>query len=38
VVTDFAGGPAQAGAVVAAAPGIAEALRELLAGAGAAEA
>ena len=37
VVTDFDGGPAQAGSVVAAAPAIAEALRSLLREAGAAE-
>jgi myo-inositol-1(or 4)-monophosphatase len=38
VVTDFAGGPATAGAVVAGAPGIATAFRELVAAAGAADA
>jgi myo-inositol-1(or 4)-monophosphatase len=38
VVTDFDGSPALAGAVVAAAPGIAEALRELVVAAGAADA
>ena len=38
VLTDFVGGPVQAGAVVAAAPGIASAFLELVAGAGAADA
>jgi myo-inositol-1(or 4)-monophosphatase len=38
IVTDFGGGPVRAGAVVAAAPGIATDLLELLAAAGAAEA
>jgi myo-inositol-1(or 4)-monophosphatase len=38
IVTDFAGGPAAAGAVVAAAPGIAAELRDLLISAGAADA
>ncbi|HEX4867793.1 MAG TPA: inositol monophosphatase family protein [Acidimicrobiales bacterium] len=38
IVTDFAGGPAAAGAVVAAAPGIAAELRDLLIAAGAADA
>jgi myo-inositol-1(or 4)-monophosphatase len=38
VLTDFDGGPPVAGAVVAAAPGLAEPLRDLLARAGAARA
>lgn len=38
VVTDFDGGPARGGSVVAAAPGIAEAFRDLVVGAGAASA